>query len=801
MSDLKLAFRQLIKAPGFTVTALLMLALGIGVTTVTFSFVHAMVLRALPVVEPDRLIAIDEMNIAQGFTRGMSMSYVDFVDWRRDNQTLAVVALFEDATYTLASDQGEAEAVNGGLVTAGFFESSGVAPILGRTFRPEEESVNGPHVVVLSHRLWVSRFNADPAILNRTVRINGEVYGIIGVMPEDFRFPDNAQLWTPIALPVSESMRGNHSFSGVARLKPGVTVEQARLDLNAIAARLAADHPASNANVGAHVVPLVEQMTADLRRMVLTLFVAVGSVLLITCVNLASLLLARGAGREREMAVRAALGASRRRLARQLLVENLVLGLAGGALGVVAASWGLDILVRSIGDRMPFWVHVTLDGPVLAFAFGVSILATLCFGLAPAWQLSRIALNDSLKDGGRSGSSSRHGLMRFLVGAELTLAVVLLIGAGLMVKSFLRLQAVNPGFESEGVLAFDLTFPTAAYPDAAHQTEGQRRIVEKLQAIAGVDSAALVSNLPLSGSSWGRGFHIAGQPEPKPGETPVALNRVVSTDYFRVMRIPVKAGRGFTAQDTATSPRVAVVDETFVRKFFPHENPIGQRIHYGRTGSKDWMEIVGVTADVRHRDLQDTGSRAGLYVPATQNPAERSVFFVLRTSLNPSGLGTAVRQAVAEIDRGLAVDDLIPMSERVSQSIWRDRLVGRAFSLFALCALLLASLGVYGVTAFATNQRTREIGVRMALGAQPGDVLRLVLGGGLRLAFAALTLGVVGALALTQLLRSQLYEVDPRDPLIFSGVIVLLALVALIACWLPARRATRVDPVTALRAE
>ncbi len=812
-SDFKFALRQLVKSPGFTAVAVLTLALGIGATTVTFSVVHAVLLRPFPAAAPERLVALNETNTAQGFSTGMSISYPNFVDWRRDNRTLATAALYEDASYTLTGDAA-AEHLDGAITTAGFFETMGIAPALGRTFLPEEESASGRRVTVLSHETWLRRFNADPGVLGRTLRLDGEPHTIVGVMPPGFRFPDNAVLWTPLRVALTEDGRGSHSYDGVARLREGISLEQARLNLNAIAAGLATAHPLSNSHIGVLVTPFLESVTGAYGRIALILFGAVLCVLLITCVNLAGLLLARGATREREMALRAALGANRGRLVRQLLVENLVLGVLGGALAVFVANWGLDLVVRAVGDDLPYWMQFTLNGPVLAFAAGVSLLATLGFGLVPAWQLSRLNLNRSLKEGGRSGSTSRAGLMRLLVGAQLALALVLLTGAGLLVKSFLHLRSVRPGFDSEGVLTFNLTFPPAAYPDAAAQIRVGERIVENLQVLPGVESAALVSNLPLGGSNWGRGFGLAGRPAPEPGQTPVALNRVVSAAYFQTMHIPIMLGRSFNPADSTNSPRVAIVDESFARQYFPGQNPVGQRLHYGRTEGPDhpWMEIVGVVGDVRHHDLQNRTARAGLYVPAAQNTGEGSVFFVLRRAPSkadgrngpvgdPAVLAGAVRRAVADVDRELAVADLQSMPARVQGAIWRDRFVGEVFSAFSVLALLLSALGVYGVTAFVTSQRTREIGVRIALGAQPGAVLRLVLGGGLRLAAVSLALGLVAALGLTQLLAQQLYEVSPLDPMILSGVPLLLAGVALFACWIPARRATKVDPLVALRAE
>ncbi len=802
MNDLRHTLRQLAKSPGFTTVALLTLALGIGATAVTFSLVNAVLLRPFPVAHPEQLLALNESNLKRKFSSDLSVSYPNFCDWRRDQRTLASLAIYEDSSYTIA-DGATAEQFDGAMASAEFFETLGVAPALGRGFSRAEESPTGGHVVVLSHEFWTNRFHADPAVLGQSIRLNGFPRTIVGVMPPGFRFPDNAALWVPLRDYATDENRGSHSYDGVARLAPGVTREQARADLNAIAARLAREHPATNADVSVVTHPFLETVTANFRRVVLTLFGAVACLLAITCVNLASLQLARGAAREREIAVRLALGAGRGRIVRQLLVENLLLGLAGGALGTLLASWALDLLAHALADTLPWWMHLTLDRPVLLFTLGATLLTSLAFGLFPSWQLSRAPLGETLKQGGRSGSARSTRLLRVLAGAQLTLALVLLTGAGLLVKSFLHLRGVRPGFDAGGVLTFTLTTPEALYPDDAKKIDVNARLVAQLQSLPGVDSAAVVSNLPLGGSNWGRGFTLGDRPAPAPGQTPVALNRVVSPDYFRAMRIPLRQGRTFTAADAANAPRVVLIDDAFAREYFPHQNPLGQRLHYGRAdrANPEWMEIVGVVGDVRHYDIQNSRNGPGLYVPAAQNSPTASVFYVVRTTRNPASLTGEVRAAVARVDHELAPTNFRPMSAWIDDAMWRDRLVGEIFAGFAAMALLLATIGVYGVTAFATNLRTREIGVRMALGAQPAHVLRLILGGGARLAAIALLLGVAVSFAVAQLLASQLYEVSPRDPIVFATVVLALVAATLAASWLPARRAARVDPTVALRAD
>ncbi len=802
MQNVKFAFRQLLKQPGFTLVALVTLALGIGATTLTFSMVNAVLLRPFPAIEPERLISLQEINSARGYTAGLNSSYANFVDWRRDNRTLSSLALYQSAGYAL-TDNATVEPVDAGNVTAGFFETFGIKPALGRSFSDVEETAAGPRVVVLSHQLWARLFASDPSAVGRTLKLDAETYTIIGVMPPEFRFPDSAALWTPLHITATDILRGTRSYEGVARLKPGVSLEQANADLNVIADRLAKAYPSTNSLYGIFTEPFVRHVSATYQRSVLTLFGAVGCLLLITCVNVASLLLARGAAREREIAVRLALGSGRSRVVSQLLWENLLLGLLGGSLGVLVASWGITLLPQFLPAEMPYWMAFTLDRSVLLFSVGVSVLASLGFGLAPAWQLSRVDLNTALKKGGRSGSASRSGLMRILVGAELTLALLLLTGAGLLVKSFLRLQAVNPGFETAGVLSFRLALPEATYSDDTRKREANQRLIERFAAIPGVTSVGFVSDLPLSNSDWGRSFAIAGRPFPDPGHVPVALNRVASGDYFKTLQIPVKLGRSFNDHDLLEGTPVAIVDETFVRRFFPQENPLGQRVRYGGgpNSKSPWMEIVGVVGDVRHQDLQGSNPGPGLYVPSTQQSANYGGYYALRVSGDPVAYINGVKESLAAFDRNLAPTSLQPMKELLRSATWRSRLIGGIFAGFAVLALLLSALGVYGVTAFATGQRSREFGVRMALGALPSDVLGLVLRGGLKLALVAVALGLAGSLGLTRLISSQLYGVSPYDPFVLGGVALTILGVAALACWLPARRATKVDPTIALRAE
>lgn len=798
--ELRHALRSLARTPGFTFIALFTLALGLGATTVTFSLVDAVVLRPLPVAAPDRLVALSEFNTGQTSSTDDVIAYANFVDWRRDNRTLAGLALHAPLGFTVEG-RDRAGHVEGAEVTAGFFELFGIAPEAGRTILAREESPGSAPVAVLSHAFWTRHFGAASDVVGRTIRLDGRPHTVVGIMPAGFRFPDNAELWTAVRAGTADAERGVRSYHGTARLRPEVSLEQAAADLNVIARRLAADHPATNANYGVRVEPFTRQVVGNFRRIALTLFGAVGCLLLITCVNLSSLQLARGAARQRDVVIRAALGASRLRLFRQVTLENLVLGLAGGAAGVLLAWWALALAPQLWPSALPYWLHLSIDPVVLLAAFSLAVLVPLIVGLAPAWQVARIDLQEVLRQGGRGGTPAATKLMRVLVGAELALAFVLLAATGLLLKSFQRLQAVPPGFNADHVLTFRLTLPGAGYPDAPRQIAAGGRLVDRLSTVPGVEAAALVSDLPLSGQKWGRFFTLAGRPLPPPGETPVALNRVVSAGYFRTMGIPLRRGREFTASDDSRSVPVAIVDEAFVRAHFPHQDPIGQRVRYSRTERYPWMEIVGVVGDVRHDDLQSDRLEPGLYVPSTQWPAEFGAYYVMRTAGDPAALRASVEAAVAEVDRGLALSEIRTMGEHLAGSLWRDRLVSRIVSGFAVMAVLLSLLGVYGVTAYAMSRRTREIGVRLALGARPADVLGLVLRGGLRLALLAVIAGTILSLLVTRPLAGLLYRVEPHDPLVLGVDAILLAGVVLAAVAVPAWRASRIAPVEALRSE
>lgn len=800
-ADFRFAFRLLRKNPGFALVAILTLGLGLGATTLIFSLVNAVLVRPFPVHAPERLVVLSEYTIGRSYTPEEAVAYTNFVDWRRINQSLSAVALHRTIGYTL-SDGGRAEHVDGAVVTAGFFELLGVTPEHGRTFRQEEESPEGPLSAVLSHALWSQRFGSSRDILGQSILLDGKPFTVVGVMPSGFRFPDNAAVWTAVRDAATETGRKVGAYHGLGRLKEDVTFEQAELDFDLVARRLSAEHPASFANYGIHVRSFKEQVIGNYRRIALTLFGAVACLLLITCVNLASLQLARAAGRRQESAVRAALGASRLVLLRQSLAESLVLGLVGGLLGLSLAYCGVRLLPHFLPAELPYWIRLSVDPLVLTVSLTVTVLSSIGFGLAPAWQSSRVDSQAALKQGGRSGSRASLRLMRGLVGAELALVFVLLAATGLFLKSFIRLQAVHPGFVSDRLLTFQLTLPAVSYPDGPRQIEVGERVLEKLKTIPGVESAALVSNLPFGGQNWGVGFTLSDRPEPPRGQNPICLNRVVSVDYFSTMGIPVRRGRSFTGADTVNGPRVAVIDETFAQQFFPDQNPIGKQVRYGRaTGRQPLMEIVGVVGNVRHTNLQNTNPGPGLYVPSTQWPAEYGMFFALRVNGEPEAFMGSAKAALVAVDRGLAASQIRPMRVRVASSLWRDLLIERIFGAFAGMAVLLSALGVYGVTAYATQQRTREIGIRMALGAQRTEVLRQVLGEALRLAGFGLLAGTGAALWVTQLIATQLYEVSPYDPLVFIGVVGLIVVVALAATFIPARRASCLDPSHALRTE
>ncbi len=799
--DLRYGLRVLFNKPAFTLIALITLALGIGANTAIFSVVNSVLLRPLPYPNAERLMTIWEDHRARNGPEREWTSPPGFEDWRDQAKSFDHVVALQGWGPTLTG-QGEPERLVGALVSHDTFAMLGVAPVLGRAFRPEEDQRGVEGVVVISHGLWQRRFGADPSLVGKRISLNGESSAVIGVMPAGFKFPiiGDADIWRPIQPVINPGcQRGCYTIRVMARLKPDATEAQARADLSAVAARIEQQFPDPNSKIGATLVPLHEFLVGPVKTQMLALLVAVGFVLLIACANVANLLLARSATREKEIAIRASLGAGRWRIARQLLSESLLLAVIGGVLGLLLSYWLVNLVVSFSPRGTPRLDEIGIDRRALGYTMAVTVLTGLLFGTAPVWQLFKADLNQSLRDGGKGLQVARSGrrALSALVVAETALALMLLVGAGLLIRSFIRLQRVDPGFNPRNVLTAVVTLPQAVYPERNQIAPFYSQLLDRVRTLPGVQSAAAVSSLPLAGSDSDAGFVIEGRPAPQPNQEPVAWYSSVSHDYFRTVGMRLIAGREFTERDHENSPRVVIISEATARRYFPNEDPIGKRIGNGRPDG--WREIVGVTADVKHFGLNQD-ARASMFFPHSQQPA-RLMFIVARTAAEPLSLSSALRGAVVAMDKNLAVSNIRAMEEITAQSIGQERFTLLLLGLFSALALLLAVAGIYGVMSYAVAQRTHEIGVRMALGAQTGDVLKLVVTQGMVLVLAGVGIGLALALAMTRFIRGLLFGMSATDPMTFAGVAALLALVALVACYVPARRASKVDPKVALRCE
>jgi putative ABC transport system permease protein len=804
--DLRYGARMLVKKPGFTFVAVLTLALGIGANTAIFSLVSVVLLRPLNYYEPERLVMVWEDEAAINLT-GETPAPANYADWKAQNQSFADMAALDQRNYNLTGD-GEPERVFAFGVNANFFPLLGAHPALGRTFSAEEDKPGANKVVVLSHGLWQSRYGGERTIIGRDIQLNGESYTVVGVMPPDFQFEyPEIRLWTPIAFtPEQIATRGNHYLEVVGRLKPGVTVAQANADVRAIMDRVAAAYPDDAAGVSATVVPLHEQFAGDVRRPFMMLLVAVAFVLLIACANIAGVLLSRAAARQREIAVRAALGASRWRIIRQLLTESLLLGGAGGALGLLLALWAFAFLQQLIPAGLRASTALTLDLPVLGFTLGVSLLAGIIFGLAPALAASRTDLNEALKQGGgRSvfGAAQRWLRSSFVV-AEIALALILLVGAGLLVQTLAKLRGQYAELHLENVLTARTQLLGDRYSEQAQRVAFYDGVLQRVAHLPGVTAAGYTTAAPLLRKGGANGLTLEGH-ETDPNANYNANHRQISPDYFKAIGLALRDGRPFNEQDNERTVPVTIINETMARAYWPGASPIGKRFKIGMpNGPNPWLTIVGVVADVRQMGA-DEPVKAEMYIPYKQAAAFATFFaprdLVVRTASDPTRLVSSVRQAVHEIDPYQPLANIRTMSEVLSRETAQRRIGMILLTSFAGLALLLAALGIYGVLAYFVVQHTPEIGVRMALGAQRGDVLRLVIGKGMRLALAGVGVGLLGAYALTRLMSSLLFEVKATDPLTFGLLALLLTLVALLACYIPARRATKVDPMVALRYE
>ena len=803
-ADVQYTLRSLARQPLFYTVVILTLALGVGANAAIFTVVNAVLLRPLPYPDPDRLMMVWTYNPRQGFDKDVG-TYPNFEDWRRASQSFERMSGYFGASVTLTGS-GDPAQIRGARVTHEFFETMKVLPMLGRPFAPEHGRAGGESVVLLSHGLWTRRFGADAAIVGRPITLNGRSHQVLGVMPAGFVQPSDAEFWLPLA-PVGQfeslfTARGSYWLTIVGRLKPGVPPASAQAEMNGIAARLENEYP-SNAGIGIRLVPLHEEIVGDIKRPLLILLGAVCLVLLIACANVANLLLTRATSRTRELAIRTALGAGRRRLGRQLLTESMVLGLLGGLAGLALAAWTTDLLRSLAPAELPRLADVGVDRRVLLYTAGASVVTSLLFGIVPAFHATRREVGAALKDGGRTGTDRNSGRLRTALAiGELAVALVLLVGASLLMRSFMALSREDPGFAKDGVLTLRLQLPAAKYGEPARVAAFHEQLIERLAALPGVEASAAGSTLLLSRLPNSASINIEGRP-PLPSDAqniPVPYDSV-SPEFFSTLQIPLRRGRAFSHADNPDAQEVAIVNETFVRRFFPDEDPLGKRVTFntpGQPGTR-WQTIVGVVADTKRGGF-GRPTWAEIYFPMRQAPDPR-VYVFLRTQGDPLSLAAAAQAAVWSIDRDQAIGGIRTVRELLAQQEANRWFTTLLLGLFAGVALILAVIGIYGVIAYSTAQRTQEIGIRLALGADQRNVMRLVLASGLRIATAGLALGLLGAFGLTQVLSSLLYGVGARDPVTFVAVPAVLLLVALAASWIPARRAMRVDPLTALRAE
>lgn len=808
--DIRYAVRVLAKQPGFTLVVVLTLALGIGANTAIFSVVNAVILEPLPFSESQRLVAVQGTDVHLGDMH-RTLSYPDFADFRAQNRTLESVGIFDRSTSTLTGS-GEPLHIDASIVSANVFDILRAQPLLGRTFIASEDQP-GTRVAILSHHLWTSHFGASPDIVGRTIILDAKAYTVVGVMPASFQFLLTSQppeLWTTVGAemvgngtdPPMTSERGAHFLSVIGRLKPGVSIDQANADANAIGASLEKQYPDSNGHLSLTVHPQIEAMVGDVRPVLMMVLGAVGFLLLIACSNAANLLLARAAGRQREMAIRASMGAGRARVLRQLLTESVLLALAGGLLGLFLAVWGTTLLASIPSLQIPRMAQAGIDLRVLAFTLGVSVLTGVLFGMAPAWHASRFNLFLSLKEGGRASSDSKRAsrARNILVVAQVSLAVILLVGASLLVESMVHLTRQSPGFDPNGVMVFNLDLPDARYGKPEQSILFFRELLERVRAVPGVQSASAVLPLPMGDDIIRTSFEIEGRPVPK-SEEPRVHFRIVAQDYIKTMRIPLISGRDFTPRDQRTAAQVVLINETMARRYFPNENPIGKHIKPGvaDTGEEKMREIVGVVGDVHHRNLWQA-TDAECYVPYDQ-VALGAMNIVVRAQGEPMSLLPAIREQVRAVDTELPVYKARDLRDYVEASVAQRKFTSMLVSVFAAAGLLLATVGLFGLISYSVEQRRNEIGIRVAVGAERGDIIGMVLRGGITLALAGVVVGLAGTLAISRVLKNQLFGVSATDPLTFIGVALVLIAVATAACYIPAWRAANADPLTALRNE
>ena len=802
LQDIRFGLRTLRKSPGFTVVAALTIALGIGANSAIFSVINGVLLKPLPYSQPDRLVRV--FTSSQTFPE-FPLSPADFLDYRDQNRVFQDLALFVRDDLQFSANE-RPERLTGMRVSYGFFRLLGWNPILGRTFAASAELPGNEREVILSHGVWKSRFSSDPGVIGRTVDLSGRAFTIVGVMPPGLQHVggayhslphgDNVEVWWPLTLDRAKAQRSSHFLNGIARLAPDVTIERANSEMNAIAVRLEKTYPNSNKDWRIRLVPLRKEIVGKAEPLLLVLLGAVGFVLLIACVNVANLLLARSAAREREIAVRAALGAGRVRLVRQMLTECMVIALMGGALGVVFAIWGVDALAAFSAGKLPRMQMVGVDARMFGFTLAATVLTGLIFGLVPAFQLSKATLHESLKEGGRGSTTGmrQNRLRGALVIAELALAVVLLTGAGLLMRTFLNLARVAPGFNPSNVITMGLDLPRARYADDKLKARFYQRLLERIQTQPGVRAAGITSDLPWTGYDENTGFDIPGRSSAENAENH-ARYHFISPDYFRSIGVPLIAGRYFTEHDNADAPPVLLINQSMARRFWPKEDATGKPLDlWGKH-----VKVVGIVGDVKDSPAT-AGAEPAFYWPIAQN-IFGEMYLTARADSNPSALVGAVRRELAALDKDLPIADIRTLEDICATAVSGPRLALMLVGIFAGLALVLATIGIYGVMSYLVSQRVHEIGVRMALGAQWSDVLRLVVGHGLKLALAGVAAGLIAALSLRSMMSSLLYGVTATDPATLAGVALVLVAVAGVACYVPARRASRVDPMIALRYE
>ena len=806
LQDVRFAMRTLRTNPGFATVAVLTLAIGIGANTAIFSFVNGVLLKPLPYAEPDRIVRVLEKPPGGGRN---GISTLNYLDWQRDNTVFEYMAAQTGGSVTLTGVE-EPVQLRGSRVSAHYFDIFGVKAALGRTFAADEDQLGKEQVAVLSHALWTSQFGADPMVIGRSITLDGQPYNVIGVLPADGAFDRGfAQIWRPLAFEPQNMTRNFHWFGALARLKPGVTLKQATAQMDAIGARIAQDYPDSNKGWGVTIDPFADTVVnTQLRQSLYVLLAAVGMVLLIGCANLANLTLARGTAREREVAIRASLGAGRWRLVRQFLTENVLLSICGGVLGLAlgyALKAGLELMLPPFS--LPREADISMDGRVLGFTISLAVLTGIVFGLAPALQATRPNLAGCMKEGGRGSSSGRHKVRGALVVTEVALAFVLLTGAGLLIRSFYQMQQVDTGFDSTNVLTAGLPIPDKRFPDPDQLNTYLRQVVGKVESMPGVRDVALTSALPMEGWGYGMPFQRADKPIVDRANRRACFFKMVSPSYFRALGMKLRNGRPLGDHDAKGSPPVTVINETMRRLYFKDDDPIGKRILVqeivpGKTqlGPEVPWEVVGVVADEKVDNLDSRGDNPGMYVSNAQSP----VFFqslIVRAAMNPAALKQSLRASVHQLNKDQTLTEVKTLDEIKAESMASNRLQSLLLTVFAAIAVLLAAIGIYGVISYSVEQRTHEIGIRAALGASRADLLRLILRGGMLMAGIGLVLGFAGAFGLTRLLSNLLFGVGARDPATIGAVAVMLTCVALLACYIPARRATRVDPMVALRYE